>query len=38
MPRSLIGSLRILDTGGRPQLGVDGRGVVALESFVLARS
>lgn len=33
----LIGSLRVLDAGGRPQLGVDGRGVVALESFVLAR-
>jgi HD superfamily phosphohydrolase len=33
----LIGSLRILEIDGRPQLGVDGRGVVALESFVLAR-
>ena len=33
----LIESLRVLDVGGRPQLGVDGRGVVALESFVLAR-
>ena len=33
----LLASLRVLDTGGRPQLGVDGRGVVALESFVLAR-
>jgi hypothetical protein len=33
----LIASLRILDVEGRPQLGVDGRGVVALESFVLAR-
>jgi len=33
----LLASLRILDVGGRPQLGVDGRGVVALESFVLAR-
>ena len=33
----LIGSLRVLEGGGRPQLGVDGRGVVALESFVLAR-
>jgi HD superfamily phosphohydrolase len=33
----LIASLRILDVDGRPQLGVDGRGVVALESFVLAR-
>jgi uncharacterized protein len=33
----LIESLRVLDVGGQPQLGVDGRGVVALESFVLAR-
>jgi uncharacterized protein len=33
----LIASLRILDVDGRQQLGVDGRGVVALESFVLAR-
>ena len=33
----LIASLRILEADGRPQLGVDGRGVVALESFVLAR-
>jgi uncharacterized protein len=33
----LIASLRILEIDGRPQLGVDGRGVVALESFVLAR-
>ncbi len=33
----LIGSLRILDVRGEPLLGVDGRGVVALESFVLAR-
>jgi HD superfamily phosphohydrolase len=33
----LIESLRVLDVDGRPQLGVDGRGVVALESFVLAR-
>jgi HD superfamily phosphohydrolase len=33
----LIGSLRILEIEGQPQLGVDGRGVVALESFVLAR-
>jgi HD superfamily phosphohydrolase len=33
----LIGSLRAFDTGGRLVLGVDGRGVVALESFVLAR-
>lgn len=33
----LIASLRVLDVDGRPELGVDGRGVVALESFVLAR-
>jgi len=33
----LIGSLRILNARGEPVLGVDGRGVVALESFVLAR-
>ena len=33
----LIASLRVLEVDGRPQLGVDGRGVVALESFVLAR-
>jgi len=33
----LVASLRVLEIGGRPQLGVDGRGVVALESFVLAR-
>jgi HD superfamily phosphohydrolase len=33
----LIASLRILEVGGKPQLGVDGRGVVALEGFVLAR-
>jgi HD superfamily phosphohydrolase len=33
----LIESLRVLDVDGRPQLGVEGRGVVALESFVLAR-
>jgi HD superfamily phosphohydrolase len=33
----LIASLRILEVDGRQQLGVDGRGVVALESFVLAR-
>ncbi len=33
----LIGSLRVLESHGRPALGVDGRGVVALESFVLAR-
>ncbi|HEX3467307.1 MAG TPA: hypothetical protein VHT05_04445, partial [Candidatus Elarobacter sp.] len=33
----LIASLRVLEVDDRPQLGVDGRGVVALESFVLAR-
>jgi HD superfamily phosphohydrolase len=33
----LIASLRVLDDRGQPALGVDGRGVVALESFVLAR-
>jgi hypothetical protein len=33
----LVGSLRIFDVGGKPVLGVDGRGLVALESFVLAR-
>lgn len=33
----LIGSLRVIEREGRPALGVDGRGVVALESFVLAR-
>jgi HD superfamily phosphohydrolase len=33
----LVESLRVLDVGGSPQLGVEGRGVVALESFVLAR-
>jgi HD superfamily phosphohydrolase len=33
----LIASLRVLDVGGRRQLGVEGRGTVALESFVLAR-
>jgi len=33
----LLASLRVFEAGGRPQLGVDGRGVVALESFVLAR-
>jgi HD superfamily phosphohydrolase len=33
----LIGSLRVFERGGRAALGVDGRGVVALESFVLAR-
>jgi HD superfamily phosphohydrolase len=33
----LVASLRVLEVDGRPQLGVEGRGVVALESFVLAR-
>jgi HD superfamily phosphohydrolase len=33
----LIGSLRVYERGGTLALGVDGRGVVALESFVLAR-
>ena len=33
----LIGSLRVYVRGTTPLLGVDARGVVALESFVLAR-
>ncbi|MBD5653983.1 MAG: HD domain-containing protein, partial [Candidatus Eremiobacteraeota bacterium] len=33
----LMASLRVFDVRGTPALGVDGRGVVALESFVLAR-
>ena len=33
----LLASLRIFEIDGRYELGVDGRGVVALESFVLAR-
>ncbi len=33
----LFGSLRVYEYQGAPVLGVDGRGVVALESFVLAR-
>ena len=33
----LIASLRVFEVDGRRDLGVDGRGVVALESFVLAR-
>jgi HD superfamily phosphohydrolase len=33
----LIASLRVLTIDGRRELGVDGRGVVALEGFVLAR-
>jgi HD superfamily phosphohydrolase len=33
----LIASLRAFEIDGRFELGVDGRGVIALESFVLAR-
>lgn len=33
----LISSMRIFAVNGRPVLGIDRRGVVALESFVLAR-
>jgi HD superfamily phosphohydrolase len=33
----LIGALRAVEVNGSVRLGVDGRGVVALESFVLAR-
>jgi len=33
----LVASLRVIEGGGRPVLGIDGRGMVALESFVLAR-
>jgi HD superfamily phosphohydrolase len=33
----LLGSLRIFQVEGRPVLGIDRRGVVALESFLLAR-
>jgi HD superfamily phosphohydrolase len=33
----LLSSLRVFERGNRQVLGVDGRGVVALESFVLAR-
>ncbi|MFY9719597.1 MAG: HD domain-containing protein [Candidatus Cybelea sp.] len=33
----LLGSLRILSHGGRTAVGIDRRGVVALESFVMAR-
>jgi HD superfamily phosphohydrolase len=33
----LVASLRVIDRFGTPVLGVDGRGIVALESFVLAR-
>ena len=33
----LLGSLRIVSRGGRQVVGIDRRGVVALESFVMAR-
>jgi len=33
----LAGSLRVFELHAQPLLGVDGRGLVALESFVLAR-
>ncbi|HEV3152687.1 MAG TPA: hypothetical protein VGZ02_02670 [Candidatus Baltobacteraceae bacterium] len=33
----LLGSARIYEVRGRPVLGIDRRGVVALESFVVAR-
>jgi len=33
----LVDSLRIFEVEGRPAMGIDRRGVVALESFVLAR-
>lgn len=33
----LVASLRVFESGGSRQLGVDARGLVALESFVLAR-
>ncbi|HZT12439.1 MAG TPA: hypothetical protein VFA29_06540 [Candidatus Baltobacteraceae bacterium] len=33
----LVGSLRVFEIGGEHVLGIDRRGVVALESFVLAR-
>jgi HD superfamily phosphohydrolase len=33
----LVASLRVFELDGRRELGVDGRGTVALESFVLAR-
>jgi hypothetical protein len=33
----LLGSLRIFEVEGAPVLGIDRRGVVALESFLLAR-
>ena len=33
----LVASLRLIDRDGTPVVGIDARGVVALESFVLAR-
>jgi len=33
----LIASLRVYERDGAPVLGIDGRGVIALEGFVLAR-
>lgn len=33
----LLGSLRVFEVDGRPVLGIDRRGLVALESFLLAR-
>lgn len=33
----LVSSLRLLERGGAPVVGIDRRGVVALESFVMAR-
>lgn len=33
----LVASLRVFDVDGKPAVGIDRRGVVALESFVLAR-
>jgi HD superfamily phosphohydrolase len=33
----LVASLCVIEAQGEPHLGVDGRGLVALESFVLAR-
>ncbi|TAM87161.1 HD domain-containing protein [bacterium] len=33
----LVASLRVLRVDGQPRLGIDGRGLVALEQFVLAR-
>lgn len=33
----LVASLRLIERDGAPVLGIDARGVVALESFVLAR-